>query len=116
MLREDQMVFTEQNSASAAVKEIQAGVIDIYNYTVADPAVADQVKSDPKLSYTSSVGSYNEITFNPAGPTFKDGRLNPFSDHKICEAMNWLVDRNYIVQEIFGGLEVPSGSPPVLLR
>jgi peptide/nickel transport system substrate-binding protein len=107
----DQMVFTEQNSASAAVKEIQAGVIDIYDYTVADPAVFDQVKADPKLSYTSSVGSYNEITFNPAGPTFKDGRLNPFSDHKIREALNWLVDRNYIVQEIFGGLGVPKWVP-----
>ncbi len=107
----DQMVFTEQNDASAAVKQIQAGDVDIYDYTVADQAVFATVKADPKLSYTSSVGSYNEITFNPAGPTFKDGRLNPFSDHKIREAMNWLLDRNYISQEIFGGLAVPRVVP-----
>jgi len=52
-------------------------------------------------------GSYNELTFNPSGPTFQDGRLNPFSDAKIREAMNWLIDRDYIAQEIFGGLAVP---------
>ncbi len=107
----DQIVITSQDSASAGVTQIDAGDIDIYDYTVADPAVFATVKSDPKLSYTTSVGSYNEITFNPAGPTFQDGRLNPFSDHKIREAMNWLVDRNYIVQEIFGGLGVPKFFP-----
>ena len=48
----DQMVFTSLDDASAAVKQIQAGVIDIYDYTVADPAVFQTVKEDPKLSYT----------------------------------------------------------------
>ncbi len=107
----DQLVFSEQNDASAAVKQIQAGDIDIYAYTVADPAIFSEVKADPKLSYSQSVGSYDELTFNPSGPTFKDGRLNPFSDAKVREAMNWLLDRNYIVQEIFGGLAVPRVVP-----
>ena len=33
--------------------------------------------------------------------------LNPFSDKKIREAMNWAIDRNYIAQEIAGGLAIP---------
>jgi peptide/nickel transport system substrate-binding protein len=100
----DQIVFTEQDDASAAVKQIQAGDIDVYAYSVADSALFNEVKSDPNLSYTSAFGSYTELTFNPHGPTFNDGRLNPFGDAKVREAMNWLVDRNYIVQEIYGGL------------
>jgi peptide/nickel transport system substrate-binding protein len=107
----DQLVFSEQNDASAAVKQIQAGDIDIYAYSVADAAVFTEVKADPKLAYSNAVGSFNEITFNPAGPTFADGRLNPFSNPKIREAMNWLVDRSYIAQEIFGGLAVPKFVP-----
>ncbi len=43
---------------------------------------------------------------NPA--VFKDTTvLNPFSDKKIREAMNWLIDRNYVNQEIYGGGSLP---------
>ena len=65
------------------------------------PAVRRR-QGDPDLAYSHSFGSYTEMTFNPA--VFTDGRLNPFSNPKIREAMNWLIDRNYVVQEIYGGL------------
>ena len=45
--------------------------------------------------------------FNPAGPEFNDGRLNPFSNPKVREAVNWLIDRNYLAQEAIG----PMGKP-----
>ncbi len=100
----DMLVFTEQNSAQAAVKQLQADDIDIYAYTVGDAEVFKTVKGDSNLSYTNAFGSYTELTFNPSGPEFADGRLNPFSNAKIREAMNWLMDRDYMVQEIYGGL------------
>ena len=100
----DQLVFTEQNQADAAVKQLQANDMDVYAYSVSNAQLFEEVKADPKLSYTNAFGSYTEITFNPWGPTFDDGRLNPFGNAKVREAMNWLVDRNYIVQEIYGGL------------
>lgn len=101
------VVFVSQDSAEAAVSQLKAGEIDIYAYSVSDPTLFEDVKADPNLSYSTAYGSYTEITFNPSGPTFQDGRLNPFSNPKIREAMNWLVDRNYIAQEIYGGLAVP---------
>jgi len=104
------VVFVGQDSAEAAVTQLQAGDIDIYAYTVSDPNLFDTVKADPNLSYTTSFGSYDELTFNPSGPEFQDGRLNPFSDAKIREAMNLLIDRDYVSQEIFGGLAVPKFS------
>jgi len=100
----DMLVFTEQNSAQAAVKQLQADDIDVYAYSVGDPEIFQSVKEDSNLSYTNAFGSYTELTFNPSGPEFQDGRLNPFSNAKIREAMNWLVDRDYMVQEIYGGL------------
>lgn len=100
----DSVVFTEQNSAQAAVKQLQAGDLDVYAYTVSDTALFKEVSGDPKLSYTTSFGSYNELTFNPAGPVLNNKKLNPFASPKVREAMNWLVDRNYIKQELFGGL------------
>lgn len=103
----DKVVFTSIDQAESAVKQLQAGDIDVYAYGVSDPAVYDEVKGDSSLSYTNSFGLVVDLTFNPVGPEFNDGRLNPFSDPKIREAMNWLIDRNYIVQEIFGGLAKP---------
>ncbi len=100
----DTVIFTEQNSAEAAVSQLKAGEIDVYAYTVSDPVLFDEVKESPELAYSNSFGSVSEITFNPA--PFTDGRINPFSNPKIREAVNWIIDRNYVIQEIYGGLGV----------
>jgi len=67
----DQIVFTGIDQAEAAVTQLQAGEIDIYAYGVADAVLFETVKADPALSYTTSFGSYTEITFNPSGPEFR---------------------------------------------
>ncbi|RME43548.1 MAG: ABC transporter substrate-binding protein [Chloroflexi bacterium] len=106
----DQVVFTTQPEANAAVAQLQAGDIDIYGApAINDPELFPKVRDDENLAYSQSFGSYNELTFNPA--EFNDGRINPFTSAKIREAMNWLVDRNYIAQEIYGGLAVPKFLP-----
>jgi peptide/nickel transport system substrate-binding protein len=102
----DSVVFTGIDQADAAVTQLQAGQVDIYAYTVADPTLFATVKADSNLSYTTSFGSYNELTFNTVVWT-DTTRLNPFSNPKIREAMNYVIDRTYISQEIFGGLAVP---------
>lgn len=99
----DLVVFTEQNSADAAISQIQSGDIDVYAYSVSSPESFKKVAADAKLSYSNAYGSYTELTFNPAVCT-DETKLNPFSNPKIREAMNWAVDRDYIVQEIYGGL------------
>ncbi len=106
----DRVVFTTQQEANAAVAQLQAGDIDIYAApAVNDPEIFPKVRDDENLTYFQSFGSYYELTFNPA--EFTDGRLNPFSNTKIREAMNWLVDRTYIAQEIYGGLAKPKFLP-----
>jgi len=103
----DTVIMSEEPSSDAAVRRLETGDLDLYAYSIADPAVADAIYAADELEYNTSYGSYNELTFNTAGPEFDDGRLNPFSSPKIREAMNWLVDRDYIAQEISGGMAVP---------
>jgi peptide/nickel transport system substrate-binding protein len=102
----DLVVFTEQNSADAAISQLQSGDIDVYAYSVGGPERFQKVSEDPSLSYSNAFGSYTELSFNPAVCT-DTAKLNPFSNKKIREAMNWAIDRNYIVQEIYGGLAQP---------
>ncbi len=100
----DDVVFTSIDEANQAVAQIKSGDIDIYAYSVSDPELYASIKDDPAFSSVNSVGSYTELSFNPGGPVFATtGKLNPFAVAAVREAMNWLVDRDYIVQEIYGG-------------
>jgi len=89
---------------SSAVTQIGAGAIDIFANGLASDKFQD-IKS-ANLCYTSSYGLYYDMMFNPA--VFTDTtKLNPFSNRKIREAMNWAIDRNYINQEIYAGGALP---------
>jgi peptide/nickel transport system substrate-binding protein len=107
----DTVVFQEEPDSDAAVTRLEVGDIDVYAFSIDDPAVASRIYDNDLLTYKTSYGSYNEITFNPAGPEFTDGRLNPFAVPAIREAMNWLIDRSYISQEISGGMSRPRFTP-----
>jgi peptide/nickel transport system substrate-binding protein len=104
----DMVVVVEEPSDAAAISRLEAGDMDVYAYTVAKADLLQTVNSSPNLKKVDSFGSYNELTLNPAGPTFEaTGKMNPFSNAKIREAVNWLIDRNYIAQEVTGGMAIP---------
>lgn len=88
----------------SVITQLQAGAIDIYvdALSAADlPAI-----KEAGLSYASANGLYYDMIFNPAVFT-DETKLNPFSDRKIREAMNWLIDRDYLNQEVFNGGALP---------
>jgi peptide/nickel transport system substrate-binding protein len=101
----DEIIFTSIDEVPNAVAQIQADQLDLYAYLAQDPDTFEIVKSDPNLAYSNSYGSWDSILFNTA--EFNNGKLNPFSNPKIREGLNWLMDRNYLVQEAVGGLGTP---------
>ena len=94
----DEIVFSVVDSASV-ITQLQAGAIDIYADSLSSKDLT--AIKDSGLSYSTASGLYYDMMFNPA--VFSDGRLNPFNNRKIREAMNWIVDRDYINQEVFAG-------------
>lgn len=107
----DEVVFLPEKDLAKAVDMMDKGDLDIFYKELDDPQLYRRVKENPKLETGMSYGLYYEITFNPVGPKYKDGRFNPFSNKKIREAMNLVIDRQYIVDEIMGGLAVPKFLP-----
>ena len=103
----DAVVFTEEDTPEDAVSLLQADALDLYGYSSDDPALFQRVLEDPGLEHTLAHGSYNGLMFNPYGPEFYDGRLNPFSSTAIREGMNRLIDRTYVSQVICGGMARP---------
>jgi len=102
----DEVVILQVDEAQA-LSRLRTGDIDIYAMRISNPTLYAEVLADPNLAYSSVIGSYSELTFNPVGPVLRDGTLNPFASRRLREAMNWLVDRNYIAQELYGGLAKP---------
>jgi len=104
----DMIVVIEEPNDAAAIRRLEAGEIDIYAYTVAKADLLADVQASENLTLIRSFGSYNELTLNPVGPTFEaTGKLNPFSSAKVREAVNWLVDRDYVAQELTQGMAIP---------
>lgn len=101
----DEVIMTAEPSASAAIRRLQVGDIDLYSSATTESDVVQTAQSDPNIDYAEQFGLYFELTFNTAA--FEDGRLNPFVDRELRSAMNRLIDREYIAQEIFNGLALP---------
>src|SRR6266542_4192483 len=87
-------------ASDSAISQLKAGAIDFYSFNLASDAYP--AIKEAGLPSTQSLGGYYGISLNPA--VFTDPNvLNPFSNRKIREALNWLIDRNYLNQEIFAG-------------
>jgi peptide/nickel transport system substrate-binding protein len=93
-------------SPDVAVTQLKNKEIDLYTDSL-DNSYFDAIDATG-LEYKKSYGLYYDLTFNPVGPEFPGtGKLNPFSSPKIREAMNWLIDRDHINQQIFMGKAEP---------
>jgi peptide/nickel transport system substrate-binding protein len=103
----DTVTMVADPSVQSAVTRLIAGDIDVYAQSSSN-AEAFKTATDAGLASVNSYGSYNELTMNTYGPVFEEstGGLNPFAVREIREAMNMLLDRDYIVQEIMGGLAI----------
>ncbi|NAZ24193.1 MAG: ABC transporter substrate-binding protein [Thermofilum sp.] len=111
----DQVAFSKEQDPAKVIDMIDKGDAQVYFSDVrVDASIAQKLKTDPNIKYKYAFGLYFELTFNPVGPEFpKTGKLNPFSNPRIREAMNYIVDRNYIVNEIMLGFAVPKWVPLV---
>ncbi|MEM4018950.1 MAG: ABC transporter substrate-binding protein [Thermofilaceae archaeon] len=110
----DEVVWIKEPDPAKVVDMLSKGDIHAYFSDVRpDPKLAERIKTDPNIAYKYAYGLYFELTFNPVGPEFKDGSFNPFYNPRVREAMNWLVDRKYIVEEIMLGFARPKWFPLV---
>ncbi len=101
----DSIVLSEDSSAESAITRLGSGELDMHADSVAEAPAYELLKANSGLTSSDAVGSSNTIMMNPS--EFTDGRLNPFSNRKIRESMHWLLDRDYIVEEIYKGLAKP---------
>lgn len=94
-------------TSETAVTQIEAGAVDLYASNLSTPTDFEAIV-DAGLERSYQFGLYYEITYNLSGPLFTGtGGFNPFSNQKIREASQWLYNRDYISQEVYGGTAIP---------
>jgi len=98
----NEIQFVQYLDESNALEEVKNGNLDMY-YSRIPSELLETPESRQNLNvfYVTS-GSYS-ILANPA----EGDKLNPFSNQEIRFALNYLIDRRLVVDELMGGYGIP---------
>ncbi|QTF94271.1 ABC transporter substrate-binding protein, partial [Halomonas sp. BM-2019] len=107
----DELVFTRETDIGRVTGLIEAGSHQLFSQGISSPTVFNRLRDSLQAAHDLAYGTSSELTLNPAGPTLADGSLNPFHLPAIREALNWLIDRRLVAEELYGGLAVPRVLP-----
>lgn len=107
----DQIIFTQESDPGKVVGLIESGSHHVFAQGVTSATVFKRLRDSERADHDISYGFSMELTLNPAGPHFSNGELNPFHVPAIREALNRLIDRDYVAEELYGGLAVPRFLP-----
>jgi len=98
----DKIQFIQYSDENTALEEVKNGNLDIYYWPIPFDRITDPQSREGLKTFPSTGQSYS-LLVNPA-PAEK---FNPFSIKDVRFALNYLVDRNLIVDELLGGYGVP---------
>lgn len=105
----DSLIFSSFNVDQAPL-QIQNGEMDLYLFGLKIDAARQLAESAPDaIDLIEAPASTLSLILNPAPAP--EGELNPFAIREIRQAMQYLVDREFIANDIFQGRALPMFSP-----
>jgi peptide/nickel transport system substrate-binding protein len=105
----DQARFIQRTDENLALEEVKSGSLDMYFFPIPHEA-ANDARNDPRLKvYDTTAGSLGFFV-NPA-PAVDPKILNPFQFKAVRYALNYLIDRDFVVNEILKGYGSPLIDP-----
>ena len=90
--------FIQYLDENTALEEVRNGNLDLYYYRISSDRI-ENTKARQGLQIFDSTGGSYSILVNPA----VSERFNPFSIKDVRFALNYLIDRKLIVNELMGG-------------
>ena len=100
----NEVQFIQYLDESTAIEEVKKKNLDIYYSRIPAELIQDTDTKNLQIFYTTG-GSFSILT-NPA----KGNEFNPFYYQKVRFALNYLIDRKLIVDELMSGYGVPMTS------
>ncbi len=106
--KSDTVNFIHYLDENIAIEEIKSGKLDAYFFRI-PLDIASDLKNEPKLKqYERNSGSFG-LLFNPAPSN--SSIINPFQFKEIRYAMNFLINREFISNELLNGYGIPLVDP-----
>ena len=97
----DTVRFIEHSNQNVALELVKQGKIAIYYFAIPLEVVPEMMNNPDVQIYDRTAGSFG-LLLNPA-PYNDSSILNPFQIREVRYAMNFLVDREFVVDEILKG-------------
>ncbi|HYX55313.1 MAG TPA: ABC transporter substrate-binding protein, partial [Nitrososphaeraceae archaeon] len=102
--------FIHYLDENVALEDVKAGNLDTYYFRI-PLEVASDIKSNQNVKTYDRISQSFELLINPA-PSRKDtSTINPFEFREVRYAMNYLIDREFISNEIMKGYARPVIDP-----
>ena len=98
----DSVKFIQYLDESTAIEEVKNGNIDLYYFRISSDRLENQQDREGLQVFDSGGGTYS-VLVNPA----ESEEFNPFSNQEVRFALNYLIDRKLIVNELMGGYGSP---------
>ena len=98
----DSVKFIQYLDENTALEEVRNGNLDMYYYRISSDRLENSQAREGLKVFDSTGGSYS-ILVNPA----ESEVFNPFSIQEVRFALNYIVDRKLIVNELMGGYGSP---------
>ena len=98
----DTLTWFEEPNQAQALLDLTGGTMDIYMFQLRTAADIAAAKNNPDLWTIDVGGSYNNLFLNPVpvNQTLAPGKGNPFSHREVREAMNYIIDRDFVAREV----------------
>jgi peptide/nickel transport system substrate-binding protein len=87
-----------------AAQAVKTGEIDYYIFGLR-PAQAEELRGIPEIDMYYAPAGIVDFGLNPAPAP--EGQLNPFSIREVRFALNYLINRDYVVSTIYKGFASP---------
>ncbi len=106
----DTVRFIHSEDENLALQEVKSGVLDLYYFRIPLEAVNDAA-NDPRIKVYNRIAGSMGLLINPAPANADDGKINPFQIKEVRFALNYLLDRDFMVNEVLKGYGSPLVDP-----
>ncbi|HEY1248355.1 MAG TPA: ABC transporter substrate-binding protein, partial [Nitrososphaera sp.] len=105
----DEARFIVREDENLALEDVRSGALDTYFSQIPREA-ANDARNDPSLRIYDKISGSLDLLVNPA-PSSDPNSINPFQFKEVRYALNYLIDRNFVVNEILKGYGNPLIAP-----
>src|SRR6266508_1062547 len=101
----DTVTWFEQANQAQALLDLASGSMDLYTFPLRSAADIASAKANSNLWTIDAGGTANNLFINPVAvnQTIAPGFGNPFSHREVREAMNYIIDRDFISSQVVPG-------------